>query len=156
MSQTIQSIHTETVELVMFRIGHLLCGLPISDIQEIKKLDKVTHVFHAPSYVRGVIQLRGQIVTLIDSCYKLGMDPILIKSGTRIVVLKQGDESIGLLVDEVEDSILADKNNIDLPPANIGNLHQKFFKGIYKLDHDLLCILNTNAILANDNQEVKK
>jgi len=124
------SVHTETVELVMFRIGPLLCGLPISDIQEIKKIGSITRVYNAPAYVRGVIQLRGQIVTLIDSCQKLGMDPLVLGTQTRIIVLKMNEENVGLLVDEIEDSLLAEKNLIDAPPANMTALQKKFFSGI--------------------------
>jgi purine-binding chemotaxis protein CheW len=139
----------ETVrKLALFESGNLLCGLDIAHVQEINKNFIVTVVHRAPGYVCGVINLRGEIVTVIDLRIKFGFEPLAHGAEKQIVIVRQGDENIGLLVDAVSDVVSANESDIELPPSNLSGVAGRFFKGIYKLEHELVAILNIDELLA--------
>lgn len=137
-------------KLVLFESGNLLCGLDIAHVQEINKNIAVTIVHRAPESVRGVINLRGEIVTIVDLRTKFGFEPLVQDDETQIVIVRQGDENIGLMVDSVSDVVIADEKNIEQPPSNLAGVTGRFFKGIYKLEHSLVAILNIDELLARD------
>ncbi|MDD5757952.1 MAG: chemotaxis protein CheW [Desulfobulbaceae bacterium] len=139
-------------KLALFESGDLLCGLDITYVQEINKNIAVTVVHRAPQYVCGVINLRGEIVTVIDLRTKFGFAPLSQDEETQIVVVRQGDESIGLLVDSVSDVVLADEKDIEPPPSNLAGVTGHFFNGIYKLEHSLVAILNIDELLIREHE----
>ena len=138
-------------KLALFESGDLLCGLDIAHVQEINKNIAVTVVHRAPSYVCGVINLRGEIVTVIDLRSKFGFLPLPPEAESQIVIVRQGDENMGLLVDSVSDVVLANERDIEPPPSNLAGVTGHFFKGIYKLEHELVAILNIDELLARDD-----
>lgn len=141
----------ETIrKLALFESGDLLCGLDIGHVQEISKNIAVTVVHRAPRYVCGVINLRGEIVTVVDLRMKFGFAPLLQGEEQQIVIVRQGDENIGLLVDTVSDVVSADRWDIEPPPSNLAGVPGRFFNGIYKLEHDLVAILNIDELLARE------
>lgn len=137
-------------KLALFESGNLLCGLDIAHVQEINKNIAVTVVHRAPDYVRGVINLRGEIVTVIDLRTKFGFEPLESEAESQIVIVRQGDENMGLLVDSVSDVVVANEKDIEPPPSNLAGVTGHFFKGIYKLEHNLVAILNIDELLARD------
>lgn len=137
-------------EYIVFSVADTFCALNINDVQEIKRFTDITTVHHAPNYVRGVINLRGQIVTVIDLCKKLNYDNDKPDIEKRIVIIKQGEEYIGLLVDSIEDAITADPDEILPPPSNVNYPENRFFIGVYKLENALVAILDKNSILNPD------
>ena len=148
------SIATETTtaetEFVTFRVGDALMGVDIRQVEEINRHVEVTAVPHAPDYVRGVINLRGAVVTVVDLRRILGMPPAEITKQTRTVVVHSNDEQIGLLVDRIADVVKARTDEIDPPPANIAGVEGRFFKGVHKLETELLIILDIDAALAGE------
>ena len=136
-----------SVELAIFNVGDITCALKSIEVQEIIKFQEITVVHHAPDYVRGVINLRGQIVTIIDMRKKFNMDRVDISASMRIVIVKFGEEIVGLLVDGVSDIINADIDEIDPPPSNLSGLNGSFFIGIFKKEDSLVAILNIQEIL---------
>ncbi len=136
-----------TIELTVFNVGEVVCGLKTEEIQEIIKFIDITKVFQAPKYIKGVINLRGNIVTVVDMKSKFNIDEISESNKNKIIIVRLGDESIGLLVDNVDDIIIAEAIDIDMPPSNISGLSGKFFTGIYKKRHPLVAILNIEEIL---------
>jgi purine-binding chemotaxis protein CheW len=136
------------VEFVTFYIGNLLIGVDIQHVEEINRQVDVTPVPQAPPQVRGVINLRGEVVTVVDLRKALDMDQTEINQNSRTVVVNSGNEEIGLLVDRIADVVLARTDQIDTPPANVSGVDGHFFKGIYKLDKTLLIILDVDAAIA--------
>lgn len=135
------------LELATFYVGKALCGIDILNIQEINKQTQVTMVPQSAEYVRGVLNLRGRIVTVIDLGQKIGLDPIHPHKDNRNIIVDSGDEQIGLLVDRISDVLLADTDKIEVPPANIGGIQGKFFKGVFKTEKSLIGILNIEEVL---------
>ena len=134
-------------EIAVFKVENILCGLDISRVQEINKHINITKVYGAPDYVRGIMNLRGQIVTVIDMRTKFGMKTLDFNEEMRIVVVKSGEERIGLLVDGVDDVIEVDIEAVEPPPSNVKGVSSEFFEGVLKLKNALLMILNTAKIL---------
>jgi len=144
------SAKNTTRRLALFETGDLLCGLDISHVQEINKNIAVTVVHRAPDYVRGVINLRGEIVTVVDLRVKFAIAPSPQGEESQIVIVRQGDENIGLMVDSVSDVVMADEKDIEPPPSNLAGVTGRFFIGIYKLEHSLVAILNIDELLARE------
>lgn len=135
------------VELAIFHVGEITCALKSIEVQEIIKHQEITPVHHSPDYVRGVINLRGQIVTIISMRKKFCLESCDKLDKMQIVVVKMGEESVGLLVDSVDDILIAHTDAIEQPPSNLKGIKGSFFTGIYKKDDALVAILNRDEIL---------
>ena len=147
MAKAEQRFDGETRELVLFSSGNLLCGLDIRQVQEINKNLEITRVRHAPPYVRGVLNLRGQLLTVIDLRRKLGLEMIAIDVDMRIIVAKGGEGIVGLLVDRVADIIEARVDEMEPPPSNIDAVPGSFFSAIYKMEMGLAAVLDLEQVL---------
>jgi purine-binding chemotaxis protein CheW len=141
------------VEYVTFHVGNLLIGVDIHNVEEINRQVHITPVPQAPPQVRGVINLRGEVVTVVDLSNVLGMGNTKVGQDTRTVVVNAQDEQIGLLVDRIADVVLAHSDQIDPPPANVGGADGRFFKGVYKLEKSLLIALDVDAVIAINEKQ---
>jgi purine-binding chemotaxis protein CheW len=134
-------------EWVVLEVGNIRCGIAITQIQEINKQIDMTPVHHAPAYVRGVINLRGQIVTVVDLRVKFGLPPLELDEERCIVVVRWSGESIGVLADRIQDIVVADAADILDPPANICGVTGAFFSGIYPMEQGLVAFLRLPEVL---------
>ena len=137
-------------EWVVLEAGNIQCGIAITQIQEINKHIDMTPVHHAPAYVRGVVNLRGQIVTVVDLRVKFGLPPLEIDEERCIVVVRWSGESVGLLADRIQDIVMADAADILDPPANIRGVTGAFFSGIYPMEQGLVAFLHLPELLKYD------
>lgn len=142
---------TGSVELATFYVGDALCGMDILKVQEINKLMEMTKVPQAPDYVMGILNLRGQIVTIIDLGKKLGLTQIDINESSRNIIVNSENEYIGLLVTRIGDVVEADWQKVEPPPANIGGVQGHFFRGVFKTEDRLIGILDSERVLAEEN-----
>lgn len=138
---------TDMLELATFYVGDALCGIDILNIQEINKQTEVTVVPQSADYVKGVLNLRGKIVSVIDLGQKIGLSPINFHKDNRNIIVNSHDEHIGLLVDRISDVMVADPAGIEKPPANIGGIQGRFFEGVFKTDRSLIGILDIEEVL---------
>lgn len=148
---TSTNIGNESVELATFYVGEALCGMDILKIQEINKLMEMTTVPQAPEYVMGILNLRGQIVTIIDLGKRLGLSSITIDDFSRNIIVNSKNEHVGLLVSKIGDVITAEWDKVESPPANIGGIQGAFFKGVFKTENHLIGILDSEKVLVEDN-----
>ncbi len=140
--------NTTAKELTIFQVANISCGLDIEDVQEINKHFDITKAFGSPEYVRGIMNLRGQIVTVIDLRQKFGMPMEEINENMRIVIVESQGENIGLLVDRIDDIVIADPNLIEPPPSNVSGVTGEYFTGILKTEKSLITILDIHNLLA--------
>ncbi len=141
----------KSIELATFFVGSAFCGLDILNIQEINKLMEMTHVPQTPDYVKGILNLRGQIVTIIDLRKKLGLAATGSKQQSRNnIIVKSKDEYIGFLTDGISDVLRINLNEVEPPPANIGGIQGIFFKGVYKTEDKLIGLLDIDKVLKVD------
>jgi purine-binding chemotaxis protein CheW len=144
-------IRCDTVELATFFVGDALCGMDILKVQEINKLIEMTRVPKAPEYVLGILNLRGEIVTIIDLGKKLGLKSTELNDKTRNVIVNSNEEHIGLMVEQISDVVQAEWGKVEEPPANIGSVQGRFFTGVYKTEDRLIGILDVEKVLEDDN-----
>lgn len=138
-------------ELTVFKIGGNYFALNSNDVQEIIRPPTLTPVRRGSDYVAGIINLRGEIVTIIDSRKKLGIHKDGDADGEKkIVVTIYGNKKVGLLVDEVEDIICPDEQTLE--PSPDGEEHQ-YLSMICKQDNRLISVLSLAEILNFDKGE---
>jgi purine-binding chemotaxis protein CheW len=141
-------INKSIVELATFYVGDALCGMDILKVQEINKLMQMTKVPQAPEYVLGILNLRGQIVTIIDLGKKLGLGETDIDQDPRNIIVNSPGGHVGLLVKKISDVVAADMERIELAPANMRGIQGEYFTGVYKTETDLIGILNVDKVLS--------
>ncbi len=138
---------TQSFEFSTFYVGGALCGINILNIQEINKNFDITQVPQAADYVKGILNLRGRIVTIIDLGTKLGLEPVTESKDNRNIIVNSEDEHIGLLVDAISDVVSAGQDEIEPSPSNIGGVKGKFFQGVIKTEKSLIGILDIDEVL---------
>lgn len=152
MSQSLRTeIHGNNVELASFFVGEALCGMDILKVQEINKLIEMTRVPQAPEYVLGILNLRGEIVTIIDLGKKLGLKSTELNHKTRNIIVNSNGEHIGLMVEQISDVIQAEWEKVEPPPANIGDVQGKYFTGVFKTEDRLIGILDVEKVLQEES-----
>ena len=139
------------VELATFFVGDALCGMDILKVQEINKLIEMTRVPQAPEYVLGILNLRGEIVTIIDLGKKLGLKSTELSNKTRNIIVNSNEEHIGLMVEQISDVFQAEWEKVEAPPANIGGVQGKYFTGVFKTKDRLIGILDVEKVLEEEN-----
>jgi purine-binding chemotaxis protein CheW len=142
---------SEKIELSVFQVGETTCALEISDVQEINKNLDITAVSNANMDIRGILNMRGAIITVLDMREKFGYEAVEANENMRIIVIKYQGESIGLLVDKIVDVVFAAAVDMEAPPSNIDGIAGTYFSNIYKMDNDLVAILNIEELLKNDH-----
>lgn len=132
---------------VIFQLENEYYGLNIESVQSIEKFQNYTRVPNAPKYIKGVINLRGEVVPILDLRIKLKLNPKKVDNNTRIVVTKQEELVIGLIVDTSSEVLEISKNNIDRAPTNGDDEYKEYIKGIGKVKDRLIIIINLEKLL---------
>ena len=144
------------IELATFYVGHALCGMDILKVQEINKLMEMTKVPQAPDYMVGILNLRGQIVTIIDLGQKLGLGNVEISNESRNFIINAPGEHVGLLVSRISDVVMADPDRIEPAPANMSGIQGSFFTGVYKTENKLIGILDIKEVLRIESDNLNR
>ena len=140
-------IDAKSVDLATFYVRESAYGIDLLKIQEINKLLVLTPVPGAPSYVRGILNLRGQIVTVIDLGYKLGLPETRLNDRGRNIIVRSAGENIGLLVEQISEVIRVNIDEVEGPPANMNGIQGDFFHGVIKTADRLIGILDIEKVL---------
>ncbi len=153
MSLTLDTeTEVEVQQYATFYVGKLLLGIDIGQVQEINRQLDVTHVPQAPKCVRGVINLRGEVTTVIDLRTILGLKQTEVTESSRNLILNFEGETLGFLVDRVSDIVALRTDEINPPPANINGIQGKYFLGVHALESEILVLLNLEAVLAEESK----
>jgi purine-binding chemotaxis protein CheW len=124
-----------------FLDGHLF-GVPVQQVQEVIRYQEMTRVPLVPEVVRGLINLRGQIVTAIDLRRRLGMGDRAADQLPMNVVVRTDDGALSLLVDEIGDVIEVDEKSFEEPPETLNGIQRDLIHGVHKLPERLLHVLD--------------
>jgi purine-binding chemotaxis protein CheW len=141
------TVEKKSFELITFRLGETLYGIDINKVLGINKILDITPVAQAPDYIKGLLNLRGQIISIIDLGIKLGLRPSTMDKESRIIIVSSNDEYIGLQVDQIFDVVISEKNKMAPPPPNLGKVQGEFFTGVVKTEKSLIGILKIDAVL---------
>jgi len=135
------------VQLVVFKLGREEYGVSILQVQEIKRIMDITRVPHSPDYIKGVINLRGSVLPVIDLKNRLSLPPADYTDDTRIIIVRVEDITVGLIVDGVSEVTTLAAENIE-PPNNVASgVSAQYLSGVGKQDEKLLILLNLAAIV---------
>lgn len=145
--QTITQGQSDYVDYIIFHVENIACGIDIMQVQEIKRLKELTPVPRSPGYIRGVVNMRGHIVTAIDLRQRLELEPMVVKKNALAIIVPHNEELMGFLVDEVDDVIRTQRSSISIPPGNVTGIQRNVFSGILKLDDTLVVILDKEKIV---------
>jgi purine-binding chemotaxis protein CheW len=134
--------------LVTFLLADEEYGLDVRVVQEIIRLTEITHVPRSPGFIKGVINLRGRIIPVVDLKRKLELGEVEPSRLSRIVVVKLRDRLIGLLVDGASQVLKIPVSSIDAAPEEILDVNVSFIRGVAKLQKRLIVLLDLQKILA--------
>ena len=144
----------DEVQLVVFKIGKEEFGVAISQVREIVRLVPITPVPKAPVFVEGVVNLRGQILAVVDLATRLSLKGDARSEQTRIIVVEVEGNTVGMVVDEVTEVLRLSKENIDSTPELIASeVQHKYLEGVGKLDDRLLILIDLAKIFSVEEVE---
>lgn len=147
-AQPTKSVRSGSVHLATFYVSDMCLALEISLIQEIIRQVKVTRVPHAAPQVSGVINLRGEVTTVIDLRQTLGLPPLETATDTQTLIVRSQGESIGLIVDRVGDICDVDPACIVPPPPNVDSCDGRFFQGVCQQKTEIILVLDLEEVLS--------
>lgn len=135
------------LHLVTFQLGREEYGVEIASVQEIIRATDITPVPGAPSHVRGVINLRGKIIPVVDLRRRFALTVVEASDSQRIIVVELGEKRIGMLVDGVSQVIKVPAGVVEEMPEEATSVDENFIKGVGKLENRLVIILDLNRSL---------
>jgi len=140
----------ESLQVVSFSLGGEEFGVDILKVQEINRMVEVTRVPNSPTYVEGVINLRGKVIPVINLRQRFGIEDQKRDSHTRIVVVELSGVIVGFLVDSVQEVLRIPRTVIEPPPTITGGQHTDYITGVGKLEDRLLLLLDLDKVLRTD------
>ena len=141
----------EEIQLVVFRIGEEEFGVDINQVREIVKLVSITRMPKAPVFIEGVVNLRGQIITVIDLAKRLDLPSKGRTETSRIMVVEVGGNVVGMVVDSVSEVLRLSNTDIEDTPSLIETeVHERYLRGVGKIGDRLLILLDLKQVLTAD------
>ena len=136
----------DSTQYIVIKIGEEQYGIDIKYVDNILRMQHITRVPKVANYIKGVINLRGSVLPVIDLKKRLGLQDTEYTDDTRIVIVKDEDIEVGMIVDAVSEVITLDSAHIDTSKA-VDNESNRFITGIGKLDDRLIIMLNLSEII---------
>jgi len=144
-------------QLISFMIGKEEYGLEILTVKEVIRIREITRIPKAPVFVKGIINLRGDVIPIIDLREKFGLEIQEYTTMTRVIIVEVDGKSIGMVVDSVSQVIRIEKDQVEPPPPLIGGISAEYLRGVGKIGEKLIIMLNIDKILTVDEKiDLKK
>jgi purine-binding chemotaxis protein CheW len=153
---TAEAEKTETVKTgpepkwetwVTFRLADEVFAFTVDTVHEIVRVGTVTRVPHAPYAVRGIVNLRGGVVPVVDLRVRIGLPATNPSTKSRILITKARERVLGLLVDSVEQVARVDRNQVTRPPSDVMTEQSEYIVGVTHVDDVLLILLDPEQVL---------
>lgn len=141
---------TDHRQCVTFRLDYEIYGINVMSVQEVLRVTDIAPVPGAPSYVIGIINLRGNVVTVIDTRMRFGLQSKEMDDSTRIVIIEAENQTVGIVVDNVSEVVDIYANEIETAP-NVGNDDTaKYIEGVVSRNDELLILVDLNRLLSDE------
>lgn len=141
------------MQMVAFRVGKEDFAVDVMRVEGVMPMVDVTRMPRAPEFVEGIINLRGQIIALVDLAKRLGIEPGPRTESTRIVVVESGDVKVGLIVESPE-VVKASMEDFEASPGlAVSDVESTFVKGVVKFSERLLIVLDVDRILTEEEKD---
>ena len=140
----------EVLQWVTFRLQEETYGINVMQVQEVLRYSEIAPVPGSPDYVLGIINLRGNVVTVIDTRARFGLPPAEVTDNTRVVIIEAEKQVIGILVDSVAEVVYLKQSEVDSAP-NVGTDESaRFIQGVANREGELLILVDLNKMLNDD------
>ncbi|MBQ8137926.1 MAG: purine-binding chemotaxis protein CheW [Lachnospiraceae bacterium] len=141
-----------TFQYIVIRLGEEQYGIDISYVNNIVRMQRITRVPKVAPYLKGVINLRGEVLPVVSLRLKMGLDEDVFDKATRIIILKTENEGqIGIIVDEVKEVVTLSEKSIEKISHDNKSEKANFLSGVGKNNGELISILDLNMISLEDN-----
>ncbi len=145
-----QANEDPVLQWVTFRLEDEIYGINVMQVKEVLRYSEIAPVPGAPSYVLGIINLRGSVVTVIDTCQRFSLPTGEITDSTRIMILEVDDHVIGILVDAVSEVVYLRQSEVE-PSPNVGNDDSsRFIQGVCHKNDTLLILVDLDKLLSEE------
>ncbi len=140
----------DVLQWVTFRLGDEVYGVNVMQVQEVLRVTEIAPVPGAPEYVLGIINLRGNVVTVIEARKRFGLAAKEADDSTRIVILEVDNQVIGILVDSVAEVVNLHASEIETTPnlGNADNPNAKYIQGVRSREDSILILIDVNKLLS--------
>jgi purine-binding chemotaxis protein CheW len=142
----------QTIQVVSFALGSEEYGVDIAQVQEINRMVTITHVPRAPHFMEGVINLRGQLIPIIDLRTRFGMPRTEHTKNTRIVVTEIGSKRVGMVVDSVSEVLRIPTEQIEDAPDMIAGVETEYIRGVGKMGDRLIIMLDLGRVISGSEK----
>ncbi len=148
----VEAVADPVIQLVIFQLAGETYGINVMHVQEVLRLTEIAPVPGAPSYVLGIINLRGNVVTVIDTRARFGLPAPETDETSRIVIIEIDEQVVGILVDSVAEVIELYQSEIDSVPS-VGNEESSpYIQGVANRGDDLLIVVDLNRLLTDQER----
>jgi len=140
----------QVLRWVTFQMDKEVYGINVSQVREVLRVSEIAPVPGAPDYVLGIINLRGNVVTVIDTRKRFGLPSAESDDASRIVIIDVDSQQVGIMVDSVAEVVDLHASSIEIAP-NVGNdATSKYIQGVTSLDGTLLILVDLNKFLSEE------
>ena len=138
------------LQWVTFKLDNESYGINVMRVQEVLRYTEIAPVPGAPSYVLGIINLRGNVVTVIDTRQRFGLVPTEVNDNTRIVIIEADKQVVGIMVDSVAEVVYLRQSEVETAP-NVGNEESaKFIQGVCNKNGELLILVELDKMMSEE------
>lgn len=142
-----EALNQKEMKVIIFQLMDKEYAIGVDTVQSIEKLLSITRVPKTPSYVRGVLNLRGVVTPIVDLRERFGLDNKEMDDNTRIIIVALEEFEVGLIVDAANDVLDINIESIEPQPEVVGSVESDFISGVAKIGKRLLVMLNLEKVL---------
>ena len=150
MNQAVDTTSEAFTRWVTFQLDDETYGIDVMQIREVLRSPEISPVPGAPAFVLGIINLRGNVVAIIDTRSRFNLPPRELDDSSRILILEAGDYVVGFLVDSVSEVAELRSENIETAPDTGSRGPSRFISGLYNRDEGLLILIDAARLLSDD------
>ncbi len=141
----------DTTQYIKIKMGEEMFGIDIKYIDNIVRMQHITRVPKVPTYIKGVINLRGEVIPVFNLRLKMGMEEVEETKKFRIIIIKMDGNYVGLIVDEVREVITLENDLVEKVYRDPSEPTQNFLLGVGKDGDNLISLLDLNEVVAEKN-----
>lgn len=147
-----RKVEEDFFQYIVIRLGDEQYGIDIQYIDNIVRMQHITRVPKVPAYLKGVINLRGEVLPVMSLRVKMGLENDELTRATRIIILKLEQQgSVGIIVDEVKEVVTLGDSDIEKLSQSTGESRKSFITGVGKHNGELISLLDLNSITLEEN-----
>lgn len=150
MSEEIAEVADATRQCVTFRLDSETYAIDVMQVREVLRACEIVPVPGAPAFILGIINLRGNVVTVMDARMRFGLPPAESDDSSRIIILESDDQVIGILVDSVAEVIEIDTRDLEPAPTVGEDDSNRYVEGVVSGDDGLVILVDLNRLLSRE------